>query len=100
MVNKKLGIDGRNDTTHIFRIKEAAAELCVFDVADWRCFHDGFCIIANEADGHRVDTTYRISVCKSQTRSKYYSYFQMLLRPLSRQQDGNSQARKWSRRLA
>jgi hypothetical protein len=58
MVNKKLGVHRRNNPTCIFRIKEAAAELSVFDVADWRCFHDGFRIVANESDGHRIDTTY------------------------------------------
>lgn len=42
MVNKKLCIDRRNCTTYILRIKEAAAELCVFGVAYWWCFHDGF----------------------------------------------------------
>jgi hypothetical protein len=59
MIDEKFGVNGRNGPTGIFRIKEAATELSVSDIADWRYFHDSFCIVANEANSHRVDTAYQ-----------------------------------------
>ena len=61
-VNKKVGINRRNDPTRIFRFKETATELSVFDIADWRCFHDSFRVAANEANGHRATPCPKFSV--------------------------------------
>ena len=89
MVNEELGINGRNDPTRIFRIKEAAKELCVFDTTDWRYVHDSFCIVTNEANG--VDTAYQnISVKVIIWQRSCASYSKMLLQPPDRQQGGNS----------
>ena len=59
MVNEKFSVNGRNGATFVARIEEAAAELRVLDIADWRHFHDSFCVVANEANGNSVDTTYQ-----------------------------------------
>ena len=59
MVNEKFSVNGRNGATFVARIEEAAAELRVLDIADWRYFHNSFCVVANEANGHSVDTTYQ-----------------------------------------
>lgn len=59
MVNKKFGIDRRNNATRIFRIKKTSSELGIFDVANWRHFDDSFRIIANEVEGYGVNATCR-----------------------------------------
>jgi hypothetical protein len=55
MVNEEVGKNGGNESTRIFRVKETATELSFFDIADWRCFYDGFCVVANKPKGHRTN---------------------------------------------
>lgn len=78
MINKEVGIDGRNDPTRIIRIKKTAVKHRVFHIADWRRLDDGICMIANEADGHRFDSAYQISVLRKLTIS--YNKGKLLLR--------------------
>ena len=55
MVHKEISINRRNDSARVFRIKETATKLSVLDVVDWRCFQNGFCIVANKIEGYCMD---------------------------------------------
>lgn len=88
MINKEPGVHRRNNPTCICRIKEVAAELSIFDVADRRCFHDRFRNVANEAC---IDAAYPKYQYQSFNMAVQCApYFSMLVQPLDRQQGENS----------
>ena len=68
MINEEVGVNRGNESAYIFRVKETATELSVFDIADRRCLYNGFGIVANKANRHRADTACRNSVAGNHRR--------------------------------